>query len=47
MEDLINLFNQGKLTEAIAEGNAAVGKSPRDLPLRLSLIHISEPTRPY
>ena len=40
MEDLINLFNKGKLTEAIAEGNAAVGKNPRDLPLRLVLVQL-------
>lgn len=40
MDDLINLFNQGKLTEAIAEGNAAVGKNPRDLPLRLVLVQL-------
>lgn len=40
MDDLINLFNQGKLTEAIAAGNAAVGKNPRDLPLRLVLVQL-------
>lgn len=40
MENLINLFNQGKLGEAIAEGNVAVGKNPRDLPLRLVLVQL-------
>lgn len=40
MEELINLFNQGKLTEAIAHANTEVGKNPRDLPLRLVLVQL-------
>ena len=40
MEELINLFNQGKLTEAIEHGNVEVAKNPRDLPLRLVLVQL-------
>jgi type VI secretion system protein ImpE len=40
MDNLISLFNEGKLTQAIEEGNAAVGQNPRDLPLRLVLVQL-------
>ena len=40
IDDLIQLFNQGKLTEAIAQANAAVAKDPRDLALRLVLVQL-------
>ena len=40
MEELIKLFNQGKLTEAIEHANAEVTKNPRDLPLRLVLVQL-------
>ena len=33
--------------EMIAERRGGSGKMPDDMPLWLSLIHISEPTRPY
>jgi type VI secretion system protein ImpE len=40
IDELVHLFNQGKLTEAIEAGNAAVAKNPRDLPVRLVLIQL-------
>lgn len=40
MDELIGLFNQGKLTEAIEQANKAVGKNPADLSLRLLLVQL-------
>ena len=40
MDELITLFNQGKLTEAIEKANAEVAKNPRDMPLRLVLVQL-------
>lgn len=40
IDELVHLFNQGKLTEAIDAGNAAVAKNPRDLRIRLVLVQL-------
>lgn len=40
IDELVALFNQGKLTEAIEQANAGVAKDPRDLPLRLVLVQL-------
>lgn len=40
IDELVSLFNQGELTEAIAAANAGVAKDPRDLPLRLVLVQL-------
>ncbi|MFK7767225.1 MAG: type VI secretion system accessory protein TagJ [Mariniblastus sp.] len=40
IDELVQLFNQGKLTEAIARANAAVAKDPRDIALRLVLVQL-------
>ena len=40
IDELVHLFNQGKLTEAIEAGNAAVAQNPRDLRVRLVLVQL-------
>ncbi|MEL7498852.1 MAG: type VI secretion system accessory protein TagJ [Planctomycetota bacterium] len=40
IDDIVQLFNQGELTQAIEQGNQAVAKNPRDLELRLVLIQL-------
>ena len=40
IDELVHLFNQGKLTEAIEVGNTAVAKNPRDLRVRLVLVQL-------
>ena len=40
IEDIIHLFNQGKLTEAIEMTNGQVAANPRDLRLRLVLVQL-------
>jgi type VI secretion system protein ImpE len=40
IDDIINLFNQGKLADAIQAANSAVSKDPRDLTLRLVLVQL-------
>ena len=40
IEELIALFNQGNLQDAIKQANAGVSDQPRDLPLRLVLVQL-------
>lgn len=40
LDQLIQLFNQGRLTEAIELGNQGAASQPRDLPLRLVLVQL-------
>ena len=40
IDDIIHLFNQGKLTEAIEMTNGLVASNPRDLRLRLVLVQL-------
>ena len=40
MDEIVALFNQGKLTEAIEKANSEVASNPRDLPLRLVLVQL-------
>lgn len=40
IDDIIQLFNQGKLGQAIDSANQAVAKNPKDLHLRLVLVQL-------
>ncbi len=40
IDDIIHLFNQGKLTEAIEMTNGGVANNPRDIRLRLVLVQL-------
>lgn len=40
IDEIIHLFNQGKLTEAIGMANSGVASDPRDLRLRLVLVQL-------
>lgn len=40
IDELVHLFNQGKLAEAIEAGNKAVADNPRDLRVRLVLVQL-------
>ena len=42
---MLTLIERGE--EGLQQARAAVERAERTMPLSLSLIHISEPTRPY